>query len=178
MITLADEDVGARNYTSPECEAGNDASIGVHSDIYSAAKVLWSVITSQRAFAREEPAFRLRSMENIFPTRTETWHLTHIFEKTIRQRPEDRYRDTSQVLDLIQDVRYIIQRGFPPLQDVRKRCPSCGWKYLIAFPQGHAVFGNPNPTGVTSFMCDFCGFGFVRNTDVLQRSIDRMQDLN
>ena len=46
MITLVDENVGARNYTSPECEAGNDESIGVNSDIYSAAKVLWSSITS------------------------------------------------------------------------------------------------------------------------------------
>ena len=40
IITLVDENVGARNYTSPECEAGNEESIHVYSDIYSASKVL------------------------------------------------------------------------------------------------------------------------------------------
>ena len=49
LITLLDENVGTRNYTSPECEAGEDGAIGVHSDIYSAAKVLWSMLTSRRA---------------------------------------------------------------------------------------------------------------------------------
>lgn len=53
-ITLTDENVGARNYTSPECEFGDEADVGIHSDIYSAAKVLWSAITSKRAFARPE----------------------------------------------------------------------------------------------------------------------------
>ena len=85
LITLVDENVGARNYTSPECEAGNDESIGVRSDIYSAAKVLWAAITSRQAFAREEPAFRDRSMEAIFPELPETWHLAHIFKFTIRR---------------------------------------------------------------------------------------------
>lgn len=51
-FTFVDENVGTRNYTSPECEAGNDASIGVHSDIYSAGKVLWAAITSKQAVLR------------------------------------------------------------------------------------------------------------------------------
>ena len=115
MITLVDENVGARNYTSPECEAGNDDSIGVHSDMYSAGKVLWAAITSRQAFAREEPAFRDRSMEKIFPAQPETWHLAYIFEKTIRRSPADRYRSTGEILQLTREVRYIVQRGFPPL---------------------------------------------------------------
>ena len=70
MITLTNENVGTRNYTPPECEPGTDFTIGSHSDIYSAAKVLWSVITSERAFAREEPAFKgLFSMKEMFPTK-------------------------------------------------------------------------------------------------------------
>ena len=57
LLTLVDENVGARNYTAPECEAGNEGHIGTHSDIYSAGKVLWSAITGKQAFARERPAF-------------------------------------------------------------------------------------------------------------------------
>ena len=33
MLTLVDENVGARNYISPECEAGNESEIGPHSDL-------------------------------------------------------------------------------------------------------------------------------------------------
>ena len=178
MITLADENVGSRNYTSPECEAGTDSRIGVHSDIYSAAKVLWSAITSRHAFAREEPVFNSLSMQSLFPTQTEIWHLAHIFEKTIRRRLEDRFQGTGDVLTLIREVRNIIKQGYPPLEEVATRCPSCGWKYLIDFPQGHSVFGNPNPPGVRSLKCNFCGFGFVRDTDLLLQSIRRMQNLD
>ena len=178
MITLADEDVGARNYTSPECEAGTDSTIGVHSDLYSASKVLWSVMTSRQAFAREEPAFNSSSMQSLFPTRPETWHLAHIFEKTIRRRTEDRFQRTAEVLERVREVRYLIQQGYPPLEEIAGRCPSCGWKYLINFPQGHTVFGNPNPVGVVSTKCDLCGFGFVRDTNILLQNIRRMQNLD
>ena len=133
MITLTDEDVGTRNYTSPECEAGTDTKVGVHSDIYSASKVLWSAITSQRAFAREAPVFGDRSMERMFPTQPETWHLAHIFEKTIRQKAEDRFGKTSQLFERIRDVRHVVQRGLPPVGDVKDRCPSCGWRRLEHF---------------------------------------------
>ena len=178
MITLTNENVGTRNYTRPECEPGTDFTIGSHSDIYSAAKVLWSVITSERAFAREEPAFKgLFSMKEMFPTKTETWHLTHIFEKTIRRRPEDRFQGTADVLDRIREVRYIVQRGFPPLGDINNRCPSCGWSRLGEFEYGHSVFGNPNPRGVISLKCQYCGFGFVRDTVLLQQNIEKLEGL-
>ena len=178
MITLVDENVGARNYASPECESGNDDSIGVHSDIYSAGKVLWAAITSRQAFAREEPAFRDRSMEKTFPDQPETWHLAYIFEKTIRGRPADRYRSAGEILQLTREVRYIVQRGFPPLRRVRSRCPSCGWQTIHDFQGGYVVFGNPNPPGVRSLICDLCGFGFVRNVDIWQRNIERLEGLS
>ena len=178
MITLVDENVGARNYTSPECEAGNDDSIGVHSDIYSAGKVLWAAITSRQAFAREEPVFRDRSMEKMFPAQPETWHLAYIFEKTVRRSPADRYRSTGDILQLTRQVRYVVQRGFPPLKGITPRCPSCGWQTIRDFQEGYQVFGNPNPAGVRSLICDLCGFGFVRNVDILQRNIERLEGLS
>ena len=179
MITFTDENVGTRNYTSPECEPGTDFPIGVHSDLYSAAKVLWSAITSQRAFAREDPAFKGRwSMKEMFPAKSDTWHLTHIFEKTIRRRPEDRFEGTTEVLERLRDVRYIVQRGFPPLEDIKFRCPSCGWKRVGKFQEGYRVFGNPNPPGIVSLQCHLCGFGFVRDTSLLQQKIEEMQGLD
>ena len=178
MITLIDENVGARNYTAPECEVGNYDAIGVHSDIYSAGKVLWAAITSKQAFAREEPAFRARSMEKMFPSQPETWHLAYIFEKTVRHSPMDRYRSTGEVLQLTREVRYIVQRGFPPLERVRNRCPSCGWQTIVNFREGYSVFGNPNPRGVRSLIYELCGFGFVRNTDTWERNIERLKGLS
>ena len=178
MITLTDENVGSRNYTSPECEPGTDFTIGVHSDIYSAAKVLWSVITSKRAFPREQAAFGSHSMKEIFPKKTETWHLAHIFEKTIRHKPEDRFQGTYEVLERIRDVRYVIQRGFPPLDDIMFRCPSCGWKRFGEFPNANNVFGNYGNVGLAAFKCDMCGFCFVRDTKLLLQKIEEMDGLD
>lgn len=178
IITLADEGVGARNYTSPECESGDDSAIDVRSDIYSAAKVLWSAITSQRAFAREEPAFKGRSMKDVFPTKTETWHLTLIFEKTIRRRPDVRFSSTDEVLDLLHEVRYVIQNGYPPLEDIKSRCPSCGWKSIGEFPDASQVFGPPHRRNFAAFQCRLCGFGFTRDTNLLQDRLEKWKGLS
>ena len=177
-ITLTDENVGSRNYTSPECEFGEGASVGIRSDIYSAAKVLWSAITSKGAFAREEPVFGNQSMENIFPTQKDTWHLMNIFEKTIRRRPEDRCKTTTEVLAEIQEVKYLIRGAFPPLKDVGRRCPSCGSNNIKDFQQGYRVFGNPNPHGIVSLVCGRCGFGFVRDTQIWDSNVRRHEGLS
>ena len=177
-ITLVDENVGPRNYTSPECEPGTDFTIGVHSDIYSASKVLWSVITSKRAFAREEPAFKgIFSMKEMFPTKPETWHLTHIFEKTIRRRPENRFQGTAEVNERINDVRYLVKRGIPPLEDIQHRCPSCGWKRLRDFPNADNVFGSRCQRDYAALQCSLCGFGFTRDTVLLRQNIEKMEGL-
>ena len=178
MITLADENVGARNYTPPECESGNEDSVSFKSDIYSAAKVLWSAITSKRAFAREAPVFNDSSMQRIFPTQPETWHLSRIFEKAIRFNPGDRAHEIDEMLYLIREVRYVMDHGFPPLDEAASRCPSCGFKNIGDFHNGHAVFGNPNPRGVKSAICHTCGFGFVRNVDILRENVERYRNLS
>ena len=180
MITLTDEGVGARNYTAPECESGSvDRPIGTFSDIYSAAKVLWSSITSQSAFAREQPVFRHRSMNEVFPLQSETWHLTRIFKVTIREDPEHRCKTTRPVRGLIRELRYLIQGGFPPLEDIANRCPSCGNRGLVDFPDAPQVFGNPLPIErVWAHMCKSCGFAFVRNHKILRKKLDDVEDLS
>jgi len=177
-ITFTDENVGTRNYSAPECSSGNDSTIGVHSDIYSAAKVLWSAINSRQVFDREHYVFQGRSMNKMFPRKPESWHLTRIFEKTIREKPENRLQNTSGVLDLIHEVRHLIQSGYPPLEEVQHRCPSCGCRSIGNFEQGYIVFGNPNPRDVISAICQQCGFGFVRKTTVLQENIKKRLELD
>lgn len=177
-LTLTDENVGPRYYISPECESGNDAEIGTHSDLYSAAKVLWSAITSRRAFPRERPVFRNFSMETIFPEQHETWHLETIYEKTIRANPSDRFSSTSDLLAEIYELRILIHRGFPPLKDVGRRCPSCGRGSVGEFRQGYLVFGSSSPPGVQARMCSNCGFCFVRNVDIPMERIEHLDGLN
>ena len=178
MITLTDENVGPRNYMAPECGFGNDAPARTYSDLYSAAKVLWSSITSKRVFDREEAVFSDLSMEGVFRNQTEIWHLRRIFEKTIRKCPQHRFQNTREVLWLIGEVRYLIERGYPPLEDARKRCPRCGDFWLIGFPKSHLVFGNSNPEGICAIQCNTCGFIYVQNVNVWQANVDRIRQLS
>ena len=175
-LTLVDENVGPSNYISPECEAGNDGLVGIQSDIYSAAKVLWSAITSEFAFARERPAFDNRSMRRMFPGKPETWHLMAIFEKTIRESPADRFQRSDDILTLIQELRFVIKGGFPPLEDIRGRCPSCGWKRVNIWRSGYAVFGQARPD-IDKLICDYCGFAFVRDAAVWKKNLDLRNEL-
>ena len=179
MITLVDEGVGARYYASPECEEGLDSDIGTHSDTYSAAKVLWSAITSQQAFPREAPVFGVKSMSVLFPNQPETWHLIRIFEKTIRQRPEDRFQGFRRVLTEIRELRYLIQGGYPPLEDIRYRCPSCGRKCLTDYLEASRVYlQSRSIKKASALMCEYCGFAFLRNSEILHKNIEDRSKLS
>ena len=179
LITLVDENIGDRIYTAPECEAGNEGYIGTHSDIYSAGKVLWSAITGNQAFAREQPVFSNKSMLRMFPRTPETWHLMPLFEKTIRRDPSERFQSHSHALSLIGDLREIIGGGFPPLEKVRSRCPSCGWEKVEEWNQGYVVFGQGRPYGsdLRRLICNYCGFAFVRDAAILERNTGRWADM-
>ena len=86
-VTLIDEGLGTRYYAAPECGPGSSVSIDSRTDLYSAGKVLWSAIASRRAFDREAPVFNNLSMKTLFLSKKPTWHLHHVFEKTIRRSP-------------------------------------------------------------------------------------------
>ena len=117
-------------------------------------------------------------MKEMFPAKSDTWHLTHIFEKTIRRNPVDRFSGTDEVLERIREVRYLVMRGTPPLEEIKHRCPSCGHRSVRMFQRGYIVFGNPNPSGIVSQICGVCGFGFVRDTNLLQQSIEELEGLD
>ncbi|MCY4416145.1 MAG: serine/threonine-protein kinase [Chloroflexi bacterium] len=179
MVTLVDENVGARNYTSPECEAGNDGQVGIHSDIYSTGKVLWSAITSQSAFAREAAVFGNRSMQTLFPNQPDTWHLTHIFEKTIRENPSDRFQSAQQLLHEVAELRRIISQGFPPIEQVALRCPSCGLERMNWVGRlDPDIFATQGGMDVGWTCCAFCGYIVARDFAVLRSHIERTQNLN
>lgn len=157
-VTLTDEGVGTPNYMAPECEAGAGQTVSWQADLYSAGKILWSAITNSAAFSRENPAFNAKSMNTMFPDRPNTWHLEHIFAKTIRHRLEDRFQSSSDALATAWRVVSLIDSGFPPLQRIMEKCPVCGWGNCVGFQGSHMVFGNPNPTNINASQCNYCGF--------------------
>ncbi len=170
-ITLAGENLGTRNYAPPECGAGSLYETGTYTDIYSAAKVLWSTITSERVFEREAPAISNKSMGMMFPKNEETWHLNRIFREIIKENPHERMGPAELVLFQIGEVRHALQGKFPPLEAVVSRCPSCGLRNISRNP--HNQFSGLNiGAHYTSCECHSCGFVFVRRLDLLHKNLD------
>lgn len=176
-ITLIDEGVGTVNYMAPECESGSEDVIGIGADLYSAGKILWSAITGLNAFSRESPVFNAKSMPEMFPENPMTWHLHHIFEKTIRHDWRNRWGSAVEAEAVVGRVRSLIESGYPPLEEIGPRCPICGVGELSGFEQSHAVFGNPNPRGIESRQCTYCGICFPFNSLKRRETLDRRKKL-
>ncbi len=162
-ITLTDEGVGTVNYMAPECESGATGNIGINSDLYSAGKILWSAVTGQRAFSREKPAFTAKSMPKMFPLNPDTWHLHHIFSRTIRHNSANRWSSAQEAITAYNHVRRLIMRGYPPIENMFDYCPACGVGKLEDFSGSHMVFGNPNPAGIYARQCNYCGICLAIN---------------
>jgi serine/threonine protein kinase len=172
-ITLADEGVGTQNYMAPECESGAGGEVRTWSDIYSAGKLLWTAITNQFAFSREQAAFNAKALSVIFPDNPETWHLQHIFEKTIRHAPSNRVMNAEAAVQLAKRVELVIAGNFPPLEALAKsRCPVCGWGSVKRFEQSHMVFYHAENARIMPVQCDYCGFCFAVNANAVS---NRMQ---
>lgn len=162
-ITMAGENVGTRSYAPPECGAFSPFSIGTHTDIYSAAKVLWSAITSARVFDRvfiDENT----SMKNMFPNSEETWHLRRLFENTIQEDPADRFDRTELVLLQIDEIRHAVNGGFPPVETASSRCPSCGLRSIKTSINPNHLFGSFTVGIYIMSECGECGFVVIRKS--------------
>jgi len=175
-ITLTDEGVGTQNYMAPETEAGASGEISSKADLYSAGKILWSAIANQNAFAREEPVFNAKSMHTLFPEDPTTWHLHHIFEGTIRQEHSNRWT-VDDALAQARHVNFLVTTGHPPLELIDERCPLCGVGKLGKFDGAHMVFGNPNPSSISSLQCRYCGFCFAQNRTMVRENLQRRTEL-
>jgi serine/threonine protein kinase len=127
LLTLTDEAVGTPHYRAPECSGFVSTPIDVRADLYSAGKLLWSMVTNRAAFDREKPVFNAQSLARELPGVAMSWHLHHIFEKTIRQNPAQRYVNAGQALDGARHVRHLITGCYTPLEllagDI---CQMCG----------------------------------------------------
>jgi serine/threonine protein kinase len=172
-ITLVDEGVGTPNYMAPECESGAPGDVTFKSDIYSLGKLLWSMVTGHRTFAREAPAFTTKNLTKQFPKKSDCWHLTRIFQKTIRQDVNHRYENAEKLAD---DCRYVIYLigHYPPLERAAHFCPICGQGELVSRGRNEGpvpmfqIFGNL-PQGCEGFHCPICGFISVWDTRVLSK---------
>lgn len=173
-ITLSGENIGTRNYAPPECGAGSQLEIGTHTDIYSAAKVFWSIVTSEGVFEREDPIASNKSMERMFPLKKETWHLNRIFRRAIRYDPAQRFQNSEQVQEQLSEIRRIVEGGFPPLEAINDYCPSCGLKGVrVGDNRGRQAFDSLNLYSThRSYECSICGFSFIRRHEVLENSIE------
>ena len=179
-ITLTDENVGRRNYTAPECEIGDESPASVRSDIYSAAKTLWSAITSRNAFSREEYVFGTNSasMPTMFPNNAETWHLEQIFINTIRKNPADRFTSTDDLLESLAKIRYKTERGFPPPRIAHTRCPSCGDQSFSSFTNAEKFFGQLEFRSFSAVQCNVCGYVILRDRAIrnkIEAEIENLQ---
>lgn len=172
IITLVDEGVGTQNYMAPECESGAPNEVTFKSDIYTLGKLLWSMVTGHKAFARENPAFTTKNLMKQFPNNPDCWHLTQVFQKTIRRNPKHRYENAKKLAEDCHCVIYLIDHH-PPLERVMRFCPACGQGELtppVKSPVAmHAIFGNPMPRGCVGSYCHVCGYLSAWDTGVLKK---------
>lgn len=173
-MTLVDEGVGTQNYMAPECEAGDARHITPRADFYSAGKLLWSVVTNERAFARETPAFDGRSLPEMLPRSEETWHLQHILGRTVRNDPNERFANAFHGLEVSRAVRSLVEGRYLPLERLAQgQCPHCGIGKMDRFDGAHVVFGNPNPRGIASCQCSYCGYCAAVNIEGARDALER-----
>ena len=170
-LTTTNEGLGTRCYNAPECGAGASLPISFKSDLYSAAKILWSVVVGAWAFERETPVFGRCSMPNMFPGNHDCWHLHEIFEHTIRESPEDRLLSASHALQFSQQLLAVIQRKLTPFAKIPRSCSTCGFGNPEVLPmseQFHQVFGKD----VFAFRCDRCGTVSFRDNEMWKKSFE------
>jgi serine/threonine protein kinase len=125
-ITLTDEAVGTPHYRAPECDGYSESPPTIAADLYSAGKILWSLLTNRKAFDREKPVFNALSLSKVLPNDQPTWHLHDVFAGTIRRNPQDRYASAAEALADAQRILGLLGANIPPLEVFAgELCPVC-----------------------------------------------------
>jgi serine/threonine protein kinase len=126
-ITVTDEAVGTPHYRPPECSGYWSTPVDIRADLYSAGKILWSMVTNRMAFEREKPVFNAQCLATVLPDVPMSWHFHHVFEGTIRHDPSKRYANPTQALDWARKVRQLIIERYKPLELLAGgKCQVCG----------------------------------------------------
>lgn len=164
-VTLVDEGVGTPNYMAPECEVGSDTNVEPSADVYSLGKLLWALLTGERAFARERPAFTNKRLQEVLPTAPDCWHAMEIIQHSIRREPSDRYKAAADMAADCNRIAREVVGILRPLETVARRCPACGGTDLV----------ESNHTITKPFKVDvFCIIGNrVNNPDLVARLCKR-----
>ena len=104
-LTTAGMVVGTPNYMSPEQVKG--AVVDGRSDLFSAALILYELVTGEKAFQADEVAALLYKIAHESPNlsllpRSAEWEgLHHVLEKALARDPQQRYPDAgSMIADL------------------------------------------------------------------------------
>lgn len=181
-VTLIDEGVGTKDYMAPECEPGSTDKPNERSDIYSIGKILWVLITGLQPFSREKPAFTNQNLKTIYPYNPDCWQLTRIFEFSIRNKIENRF-DASSFARSCNILITRILGIYPPLENIRQNCPSCGQGSLVEELDNyrvpmHDLFTNPMPEGINGYICDTCGYICARDERILNDYFKKRKDFD
>ena len=115
-LTTAGMVVGTPNYMSPEQVKG--AVVDGRSDLFSAALILYELVTGEKAFQADEVAALLYKIAHESPNlsllpRSAEWEgLHHVLEKALARDPQQRYPDAgSMIADL---EKALVTLGGPP----------------------------------------------------------------
>ena len=191
--TLVDEAVGTPLYRAPECEGQITDPVSARSDLYSAAKLLWSMTTNRKAVAGEKRYFNDLSFSFVLSDTPMSWHLEDVLVKTIRNEPGKRYPSAKAAISDAQQVMNRILAGFQPLEALATNCycPMCGRVGSLIkgyeFSSGtlrcadENEWDRPNPDSLAiglsrihasefAHVCKYCGFiSLVADRLILQR---------
>jgi serine/threonine protein kinase len=201
-LTLTEEAVGTPHYRPPECSGHSSLPVTIKADLYSAGKILWSMVTNKAAFDREEPVFNHLALNNVLPEDFMTWHLHHIFARTIRKNPDDRYMAAASARAHAKQIRDIMKAGTLPLEKLisDRLCPLCKLgrlcmteslardttlvdhatvkqfvpdQEMLGYLQGARI-----PYDSRILTCSYCGFTGYFNEVVQDRNVQKRKTLS
>jgi hypothetical protein len=116
-----------------------------------------------------------------------SWHLHHVFEKTIRQSPQSRFNDAAQAIKVSRWVIRLIEDRFKPLEQIADgTCPLCGiGKYGNTIGLNTYYANDMRPWGKAiapvndSFdVCPYCFHAVFRAKDALQKALEDRRKLD
>jgi hypothetical protein len=172
------EGLGTPYFMAPECEPNATDAITSRADLFSAGKILWTAITG-RPVSREDHVFDSMSIDKLFPSKPELWHLHHIFEKTIRRKIGDRFANATEAILLGNLVYRLILGNYPPIQQIGTHCPQCGIGLVNVSPLNpFRLTKRPLPSNYRLMECKFCGYCFVLNIDTVSQNNLRLTGIS
>jgi len=183
--TSTAEHLGTHGFRAPECEGYNQWSQDPRTDLYSAAKVLWAMVTNDPGFTREEVVFNQLSLVFWLKDAPMTWHFQRIFEKSIRHSLSDRYRNADEAIKDALFVREAIVGRFPPLEMLATEiCPICGTGTLGQFSDKNdealceQFFENLSlRKRQGALVCSYCYHVSIRNQALLEKRLERRKQM-